>query len=208
MSPFWFAGDGWSGNYLIIDANHQLTADNFADQTHFTICLNPGEYTPTCCGGDFYWENSWEVSQIGEDWTMMGFCDADCSENWGSFQLSVSTKTNSNSGSSRGGRASSTAIALGVTIPLIIIIVAGSLWSCCSRNGKRPGKRTISGNRSAQIAPEVSLRNNNNHIDDEMARQQQEWWASYRQSQEEWWGNYKADYDNWWKNKYGDGDAL
>ena len=87
-------GDGWNGNLLYI-GDFTLSLDDYVENSHYfyyyglnvqsattTVCLEPGVYTPYCCGGNYTDEVSWSVGGLS------GGADKSCIGTAGSFTVS------------------------------------------------------------------------------------------------------------------------
>jgi hypothetical protein len=75
-------GDGWNGNYLHLgDVSITLPYGSYQERT---VCLLPGLYTPTCCGGSWDYEVSWTI-RIDGNVVSIGGADDDCIPLHGSF---------------------------------------------------------------------------------------------------------------------------
>ena len=78
-------GDGWNGNVMTIDA--QTYTIEAGSEATYEVCLVPGTYPVTVCGGYFDSEVSWaiELKATGEV-LLSGGADDDCAS-WGSFTV-------------------------------------------------------------------------------------------------------------------------
>ena len=77
ISMFDQYNDGWNGNYLYI-GSHNVTLVT-GDFDVVTVCLEPGQYSPSCCGGFYHSEVSWSIEINGGE-VSSGGADFFCNE--------------------------------------------------------------------------------------------------------------------------------
>jgi hypothetical protein len=78
-------GDGWNGNILHL-GSHSITLASGSSGSS-TVCLEPGEYVPTCCGGSWTEEVGWTV-KIDGIVVSSGGASTSCSVTYTAFSVS------------------------------------------------------------------------------------------------------------------------
>ena len=79
-------GDGWNGNTLRFTPNIGVTLQGGSYGTT-TVCLPPGTYSPTCCGGMWIGEVRWNII-VGGEIALSGGADYMCDPQ-GQFEVSL-----------------------------------------------------------------------------------------------------------------------